>query len=269
MIPLPDDAKSPPPEKPPAETINFDSGVTLFEEALLLPPGDRAAQLLRAGNCFRKFLALHPDHPSAIRANTYLANLLIEQGRIKMAEADRPTRTSPPKEQLLREARGLYLDAQKILGRLSADLAEKQRPSESADPGDAKLIAEREQTEREALVTEIVLSKLEYEMAQTYEPGSKENQERLEAAANLLDGYYRKYAPRPIALYARIDQARCCRELGQPARALALLQEVLSQAGESEGFRGVREAARSLAKLTPEMQKKSSPSGTENTRKEP
>ena len=257
------EGKDAPQEKPAGELVSLDSGIDLFEIARLLRPQERVAQLERAKKCFQRFLAEHPSHPRAIGANVYLGNLLMEQAGIKTAEAFEPSQTPQQKAQLLDEARRLYRDAKQTFSAVAAALGEKRPSYANVDKNDAKQLEQRNQFERDAMLTDLALARIGYERAQTYEPGSKENRDELAAAAIELDECYRRNAPRFGAGYALVDEARCYGELGDRTRALKLLGEVLAQPEGSEGMRRVRASAAALALQI------ALPSDTTNIGKEP
>ena len=67
---------------------------------------------------------------------------------------------------------------------------------------------------RDSLLQRLAYAKSYYDLAQTYEPGSKENKDMLSTAANELGRYYEKHKRFPVASYGLIEQARCYKELG-------------------------------------------------------
>lgn len=240
-------ANDPTTDKAFLETIDFEKGVTSLDVARGLSQEDREKQLDEARNQFEKFLADHPRHPLAASAKAHLAGLLLDRARRKTAEAAGPSQTSDRKRQLREEARTLCTDAQMLFATLDAELAERQKKYRFVDKGNATLIAERDRVRQDAMLTRLALAKMPYEIAQTYEPGSRENRERLFVAAMRLGDYYREFAPRLAAYYARIDEARCYQELGNIPRAHAVLDEVLTETKQGEGLRRVRDAATLLA----------------------
>ncbi len=239
--------KDPTADKTFLEVIDFETGVTLLGSARLLSRKDREKPLDEARDCFERFLAACPQHRQADCAKTHLADLFVERARLKTAEAAGGVQMPEQKRQLREDARSLCRDAEKLFKAVDADLVEGQKKYKFVDPGDAKRIEERDRVRRDAMLTRLALAKMPYEIAQTYEPGSKENRANLGAAAAGLGEYYRKYSPRLGAYYARIDEARCYQELGNNFKARAVLDEVLSQAKEGEELRGVRNVATLLA----------------------
>jgi tetratricopeptide (TPR) repeat protein len=197
-----------------------------------------------------EIIAEHPKHPLVLSANTHLANLVMERGRIKTEQAALPAQTPGLKTQLLIEARGLFQEAQKTLTALDAQLVEKHREYKFVDPKNAARIEQRDRIQREILQTRITLAALSYEIGRTFEAGSTEQKDALSAAATLFGATYKTYSPRLGAYYARIGEARCYKELGDYARAFEAFDDLLAQGDDSEGFRRMRSKATALAMET-------------------
>ncbi len=224
--PLIGGAISPPDDRASPETIDFEAGVALLNGVLLLPPRERAGQLDKARNDLQRFLAEHPQHPWALRANIGLAGVAMEQARRRMADAHSAT-TPDQKQRLLTEARELYRSAQRIFTSIDAELAEGEKRHDFGD-NNVEFIARRDEADRDALITRFAVAKMPYEIAQTFEPGSRENREYLTEAATKLGRYGQTYKPQLAAAYARLDEARCYHELGDEAKALAVRGEAIA-----------------------------------------
>jgi len=97
------------------ETIDYEAGVTLITASRTgRVTSIREKQLGQARDKFRTFIDRHPDSPLVAGANTQLANLLVERGRIKTEQASKPNRSAEEKKSLLSEARELYQEAEKV-----------------------------------------------------------------------------------------------------------------------------------------------------------
>lgn len=197
-----------------------------------------------------EFIADHPKHPLVLSANTHLANLLVERGRIKTEQAALPVNTPDQKTQSLMEARGLFQEAQKTLTALDAQLVEKHREYKFVAPNSAVRIEQRDRIQRDILQTRITLAALSYEIGRTFEAGGTEHKDALSAAATLFGATYKTYSPRLGAYYARIGEARCYKELGDYAKAFEAFDDLLAQGDDSEGFRRMRSKATALAMET-------------------
>ncbi len=229
------------------EAIDYETGVTLLAGSRLLPPKEREKQLEQARACFQKFMTEHPQHPMVAAVNNQLANLLVDCGRVKMDQAEQPNRSPDQKKQLRNDARALFQEAQKTLTQIEAKLHDEHQQYKTVDPNDVKRIAERNQVRTNIMQTRLALATMVYEIAQTYDQGSKENKETLQAAAVKFGEYYKKYSRWVGGFYARIDEARCYKDLGDYDKAMKMLEEIMGQSEEDEGLRRMRSAATVLA----------------------
>ena len=134
------------------ETIDFETGVTLLGAARMLPRTDREKQLDEARSRFEKFLADHPQHPQAASAKTHLAGLMLDRAG-EDGGGGRTAQTPEQKRQLRYEARTLCLNAQTLFAAVDAELIERQKKYKFVDKNDAKLVAQRDQVRRDAMLT--------------------------------------------------------------------------------------------------------------------
>ncbi len=226
------------------ETIDYEIGATFLEGSRLLPLAKREPELEKARSYFQKFLFDHPQHSLALSANRDMANLLIERGHIKEEQAGKAAKGSENQKRLVDESRALFQEAQKALAVADVQLNKRQKSYRGVDPNDTETIKIRDRLRSEIILTRFALTKMSYEIAQTYAPGSKENKEHLAAAVEKFGEYYRKYEPRLGAYAFRIEEARCYRELGEYPRAFVILDELATPRSYDEaGLRGVRTAA--------------------------
>jgi Tfp pilus assembly protein PilF len=227
------------------DVIDYEAGVTLIAAAQTAREiSVRQKQLDQAEQKFKRFLAEHPQHPLVSSANTQLANLLVERGRIKTEQAFRSSASEAEKTQLSAAARKLYGEAQKVLGDLEKQLLEQhQKFPKVIDPRETKKIEQRDQVRRDLLQARLALAQVVEETAKTYEPGSKGNSENLQAAATKYHELYTKYEDLLAGLYARMWEGRCCKESGETDKALGIFQELLTQPSEPQAFRVLRNKA--------------------------
>lgn len=234
-----------------AETIDFEIGVTLLEGSRLLPPAKREAELEKALAAFQKFLIEHSQHRLATSANRYLANILVERGRIKKELARQPDRMSTERKRLLGQARSFFEEAQKALTVVDAQLNKTQKAYGNLDASDAATIKERNRVRTEIILTRFALAKLHSEIAHTYEPDSKEFKESLLAAAVKFGEYYWKYEKWLGGYALRIEEARCYKELGDYPKVFSILDDLtVSRSYDGEGVAHIRTVAAGLALQT-------------------
>ncbi|MEE8452911.1 MAG: hypothetical protein V3R99_13380 [Thermoguttaceae bacterium] len=226
-------------------TIDYEAGVTLMENSRLGRVASvQEQQLGEARDRFTKFLNDYSDHPLAAGANTQLANLLVERGKIKASQAAKPDRPEVEKKQLLEEARKLYVEAQTVFVGLESrfSAAHKEFPK-LIDKNDTKQIEARDQVRLDLLQARLALATVVHEIAQTHEPGSAEAKKNLEEAAAKYALLYENYGTRLAGLYARMWEGRCYRELGETEKAYEAFEDLLQQTDDRQSVRDMKAKA--------------------------
>ncbi len=215
------------------DVIDYEAGVTLIAASQTVGETSvRQKRLDEAEQKFKKFLAEHAEHPLASSANTQLANLLVERGRIKTEQAARTSASAADQARLPAEARKLYGEAQKVLGELEKQLVKEHQKYKVVGPRETKKIEARDQVRRDLLQARLALAQVVEEVAKTYKPGSKGNTETLQAAAKKYHQLYTKYEDRVAGLYARMWEGRCYKDLGQTDKAFEAFEDLFSPPGE-------------------------------------
>ncbi len=227
--------------------VDYEIGVTLMESAKTLPMVDREKRLNEAKVAFEKFLADHSNHWLALEAQSNLANLLMDRGRLKLALAARFSRSPEETERLTTEARALFQDAQKLFVVLDNAVTEKLKDYKDVDPDNETQIEERTQVRTEVMQARLALGSVTYEIAKTYDPESDDYKKNLGAAAEMFADYYEKFNKRVGGFYARINEARCYKDQGDHAKALSILKEVREKEDYHEDYHRVRNLATVLA----------------------
>jgi len=242
------------------EQIDYEVGITLVAGSRFAGPL-REKQLDQAHESFQRFLAEHPEHPLAATANTQLANVLVEQGRVKVEVAIRSSRSAEEKNQLMAQARKLYEQAREVFVAAEKQVYERAKGFEGKvlDPRrDAREIDERDESYRALLQARLQLAGVVHEIAKTYEPKSKEYKEILTEAANKYGQLYEKYSDYTAGLYARMQEGRAYMELGQADKAIQALKELLTLPGDDDTARMLRNQSLGLlleTYLLPEAKK--------------
>jgi len=224
-------------------TIDYEAGVTLIEGARTeRVMRERASQLDRAQQMLKQFTAGHGGHPLAPGANTQLANVLVERGRMKVEQSDEEKRTAAEKQQFREEARALYTEAEKVFENLENEFLEqhKEYPKFIDEKKEPEKYEEREQVRRDLLQARLALGTVLYEKAQTFEPGTEEHKKNLEKSAERYHQMYEKYGARLAGLYARMFEGRCFKELGQHDKAFDCFEELLTYEDPSPPFQGLK-----------------------------
>ena len=245
---LRDDPKT---DKSVRETLDYQFGVTLIGAARNLPSEEREKQYEKARKYLEKFLNEQPKHRLAESAIRNLTDLKIERGEAMTNESRQAGKSPEEKRWLLDRARAMFEESQKSLKEIDARLVKKKQYFNKLETEDPALIEQLHQLVGEMLLTRLSLSKTYYDLAQTYEPGSKENITLLRQARGEFSKYYWKYS-RWLGGYAfRLEQARCSQELGDYDLALEVL-EALAYPGsdDDDNIRRVRVAAAKMAMET-------------------
>jgi len=234
------------------DSLDYEAGLTMIDDSRMgRVTSVREKRLSEARERFKKFLAEHPSHPLAAGAQSQLANLLIERGRIKAEQAEKPSKTAEEKAALNAEARGLYDEAAKVFADLEQRfLKAHQKFPKIIDPKDTEKIEARDQVRRDLLQARLALATVLYEIAHTHKPGSEGSTKNLEAAAKRYQELYEKYGARLAGLYARMWEGRCYKELGKTDEAFAAFEELLAQPDEPQPFRTLKNKAAVLALQT-------------------
>jgi tetratricopeptide (TPR) repeat protein len=227
------------------EVIDYEKATTLLAALRnRAGMGDRQRQLDLAQEALRKFLKEHPQHLLAAGANAQLADLLVERGRLSVDQATRQGKSSAEKAKLMGQARATYAEAEQVFldAEKRFDEEHKKFPKGQLDQ---KQTEARDLVRRSLLHARLSLAFVDYEMAQTYAPGSTDNLKYLRDAAAKYKALFEKYQQSSylIAYYARIGEARCYHELGEPKRAVEALVEPLDQSDDSEPFREMKNRA--------------------------
>jgi len=223
------------------EVIDYETGVTLV--SLSRQPGPvetRLEHLSAARRRFRNFTDDHPNHPLVAAANTQLGNVLVERGRINVLLASQRSKSDADKKKLMADARKLYQEAQKVFQEAERRMSERAKPFQGVvlDPArDAEKIRQRDQAHNDLIQAKLYLVQVVYEIGKTYEPGSKPFKENLNKAAQQYRDLYDKYDRWFGGLYARMQEGRVYKELGDIPRAINILEEMLVLPGDKQALR--------------------------------
>ena len=157
--------------------------------------------------------------------------MLVERGRLKAEQAQAFDPVA--RRQSIESVRALYRQAEAVFLASEKQFGEaEQVPAVHRSQGCPAAGTARASPARFAPVR-LALARVLMEIAQTYQPGTPENQANLPEAAKRYGDLYDKHRGDLGGLYARLGQARCCKELGQPDQALAMFVEVVGRAGRA------------------------------------
>jgi hypothetical protein len=223
------------------ETIDFEAGSTLIDLARASRSvDDRQRRLAEAKQRLARFIAEHPQHSLAAAAQTQVANVLLESGRIKAAQAAAMGQGSPERKAGMEAARALFREAESAMDAAATRLGEAVKKFGFVNPKDAKKSDERERVRGEQAKAQLSRCWALYEMAQTYDPGTAEHKSGLAKAAEKFLDLYAMHGERLVGLYALVGQARCYRDLGETQKAFSILEGLLAWPDDPAPFRTLR-----------------------------
>ena len=229
------------------EALDFERAITLMAAAAI--GRDRAAQrrqLTEAQALLRQFVQQHPQHARANAARTQLGNLVAQQARLELLEAERDRRVENIQRarQLYREARQVFQDHQAAL-RTSLEAIPKVL--DRSDEDQAALAARRTQLQGDYVQTQLFATAILEELSTTYDVGTQERTNLLTQAAGEYKQIYEKYRNRTGGLYARLYQGRAHQEMGKFRDALGYYVELLDQPDSPDVFRTLKTKTLRLA----------------------
>lgn len=241
------------------EQIDYEVGVTRIAGSGVVAGAQREEQFDQARDALQKFISEHPQHALAATANTHLANVMVERGRLNAEMAARPSKSAQEKAALMAQARKQYEEAQKVFAAAERRIYEKLKALETdEDSNDPKKVAEQDEDRKDLLQARLYLADVVYQIGETYEPNSKEFKDHLTEAAKKYNAFYEKYKERTAGLYARLQEGRTYKELGDTEKAIPILQEMLAVSGADDTGRMLRNQSLGLlleAYLLPNVKK--------------
>lgn len=228
------------------ESLEYERGITLMAQSRLeRDVAKRETQLDKAGEAFKTFVNLHPDHPQSDSCNQQLGNLLVERGRAKLARAEKVANKAP----LKKEARKFFDEAYLVFAKAQNDLKEKlsEIPKILDPKRDGDLIALRDRLRRDYLQSQLLSAAILEETADALEASDPERKTLLEKASDEYSKIYEKYRTRIAGSYALLYQGRCDQKLGRHKDALSFFTELMDQPDEPEDFRKLKVRATNYA----------------------
>jgi cellulose synthase operon protein C len=197
-------------------------------------PQAQAKAMRRAAEILATFTEANPDHPEAGRVHSRQGTILLQQGRAIRAQAS--AEMDPAiRAELQTEARRFIDDAEAAFEQAHAlHQAEfKQFPAYIA-PEDAEPRAAKQKAELAYVRAQFDLAKCHYERSQTYDHDNPERMKLLSRGAQQFETVHKKYRTLGAGLYARMWQAKCLEEQGEPDLALDIYQQLLRHQGDSQ-----------------------------------
>jgi len=214
-------------------TLDYEAGVVLIRAAAEThDSGPKEKQLEEARARLQKFLEANPRHELAPPASMRLADILLERGRGRLAQARKskePSAGLADATKLIRNAQKAFEAAEK---EFSAQLGRLPKPAAIA-PSQAHILKARERLKSNLAQAELMDAWAYYELSKTAEPGSAEANKHLTTAADKYSLLAEKYRQQSAGFYARLFQGDCYRELNETKKALGCYQSLMdAESGE-------------------------------------
>lgn len=228
--------------------IPFEEGRTLVEEAgTIRDLAVRNARLNDAQSRFESFIKANPEHPVAAEAKVQLGTVLVERGRVALATARSP-RQAANKSQLIADARQRFEQAQQVFTQAEQRFkSEYEAFPKVIDPKERQQTQARNQARLNLIQAQMLSATVLQDLAKTLEPTDAQRAAQMQAAAAKYEEIYKAYNSLLVGLYARMHQAECLLEAGNPTDALTYLDEVLAQVGGKPELRKLMNKALPLA----------------------
>jgi outer membrane protein assembly factor BamD (BamD/ComL family) len=216
------------------DVLDYHLGLTLID--LARAGGARSEQNLeQARSALERFLREKPSRPEVGNAAFQLANVLVEIGKLKRQQAEQPGLSAADREKLLAEARQRYQEAQEGFSAAERRAYERARILEEEAKKDPKKESERDEARRDLLRSRLFLAGVIYELGRTYPPDSEQYKKFLTEAAKRFSELFDRYSNFTAGLYARLQEGRIQRELGNTKAALEILKNLQGRLAGAEG----------------------------------
>lgn len=219
------------------KTILYEQGVTLVAAAR--STGDarlRESLYEQAREKLEAFTKSNTGTALSAKANSQLANVLVERGREVLRRAENPTQAAN-KEKLRGEARKYFEDAEKLYATTDNFYAEELRKFPKIIPENDPQFEQRQQYRAEFVQAKLLVATVIYEKAKTYEKKSAESTKLLKDAAGKYGDMYDKYRNYLAGLYARYYQGRCHQDMDDFKTALNFYEDLVTQSDAAPAFR--------------------------------
>ncbi len=235
------------------ERIPFEEGRTLVDEAATIRDlAIRSQRLDAAQKKFELFISAHPRHPLTPEVAVQLGTVLVERGRVALANSKSPRQTAN-RSKLLTEAQNRFQQAQKVFSDAEATFdAQYHQFPKVIDPKDRPQIAARDQARLNLIQARMYSATVMYDTTKTLDPKSPDYKTTLETAATRYEQIYKDFfagQPRPlvVGLYARMYQGQCLFDLGNLIDSQTFLEEVLAQSTANQTLRALTTKALPIA----------------------
>jgi cellulose synthase operon protein C len=194
--------------------LDYEEGRTLIDEAA--KSGDlvlREDLLKEAKDKLEAFVKAHPQLSQTRDALVQMAKLLIERGHLAMLFSDE-TQDQAKKETKIAEARAAFTQAHDSYAKAVEPLNAAYKKFSGFIPEGDPRRAERDEIYIAMLGAMLQKGVADYELAQTFPPGSPERIKSLKEAREQFESMSKNYRTQLAGLAAQMFQAKCYEESG-------------------------------------------------------
>lgn len=221
------------------KNIDFEQGTTLVDYARITQDKKLRDDLFeQAREKLDAFSRANSGTLMGAKANTELANVLVERGRASVRMSEMPSQSSN-KDSLLDEARQLFDEAKTVFENSERFYSQElERFPKSLDPNrDKEQFDQRQAFRAELVQSRLLIATVIYEKAKTYDPESEDGKKLLTEAAEAYGELYEKYRRWLAGMYARLYQGRCHQDMKDYKIALSYYEDLLQQDENEPVFR--------------------------------
>ncbi|MFM7058491.1 MAG: tetratricopeptide repeat protein [Planctomycetota bacterium] len=227
------------------EVLDFERGQTLQQAgAASRVPDDRTKFFADSEVVLQKFIAEHPQHPLAARANSLLGELLFDRSEsLIWAAAEKSA--AEERAPLQNEARVL-VDRAKAIFQTAHDQYKSQYdafPKFVDENKDEDTFLKRRDAENKYLRAWLNLVRCTYQRGQTFDRGSEERKQTLIQASEFYEAIHTARRTNTNGLYARLMQGKCFQEQDDIGRALGIYNEILGHPSDADYMKTLKATA--------------------------
>jgi hypothetical protein len=223
--------------------IPYEKAQTLMQSARVQRNPEKANEALdRAKSFLQEFVKANPDHEFAAQANTELAQVLVQKGKVLVFQSRSPSNQGK-KAEFQTQARGFFAEARKVFqaALVQHDAAYKKFPVYIDKAKEADRFEQRGKAELAFLQSQLNLALVTYEEAQSYDRETPEFKKALTEAAKQFEEIHTKYRSQVVGLYARMYQGKCFEEQDDLQKAFGIYNELLEHNSESDSLRRLQD----------------------------
>jgi tetratricopeptide (TPR) repeat protein len=218
--------------KLPAElkaTLDYNEGKTLIDEAARTGDLVRRRELLEQARMkLESFVKAQAKHALARDALVQIARMMIERGHLALLQSEE-TQDAAQKAARVAEARTSFMEARSAYARAVEELNTSYKSFSGYIPKGESRQEERDKIHAALLDAMLQKGVAEYELAQTFPPGSNERKSHLDEGLKEFDELYKNYRTQMAGLTAQMWQAKCYEEQGKLGEAIGIYKSLLDQ----------------------------------------